>query len=328
MNLSKNVKLWKNFHGLRRKGILGLNRRNVDYLLPRNPRSSFPLVDNKLATKKICEAHRIKVPETYAVIKRRGAVQRVPERVRDRLRFVVKPATGSSGRGILVIDGDNTGESKSLPKNSISPEELKYHILKILSGLYSLDGLPDQAIIEQCISVHPGLKKLSPAGLPDIRIIVYRGVPTMAMARLPTIASEGRANLHQGAIGLGIHLGSGKTFGGVQENRSVHIHPDTKHPLPDIPIPFWPDMLKDAIKLGDALNLGLIGVDYAIDARSGPVVLEANARPGLSIQIANRFGLAPRFAFIDNQQPESLNEKQKLEMVLKLGKNPDGGYCC
>ncbi len=318
MTPSTNIKLWKNIHGLRRKGILGLNRRNVDYLLPRNPRPSYQQVDNKLATKEICQSHGIKVPETYVIIKKRGEVTTVPQRIRNRPRFAVKPAGGSSGRGILVIDGGNSGENKPLPKNSISPGELKYHILKILSGLYSLDGLPDQAIIEQCISVHPGFKGFSPAGLPDIRIIVYRGVPTMAMARLPTVASEGRANLHQGAIGLGIHLDSGKTFGGVQENRSVHIHPDTKHPLPDIHIPCWPDILKGAIKLGDALNLGLIGVDYAIDAQSGPVVLEANARPGLSIQIANRSGLAPRFAFVDNQQPESLNKKQKLELAFKL----------
>jgi hypothetical protein len=42
-----------------------------------------------------------------------------------------------------------------------------------------------------------------------------------------------------------------------------------------------------------------MGVDIVVDAGLGPMLLEANARPGLAIQIANGRGLAPRLAAID-----------------------------
>src|SRR5207244_8889482 len=41
-------------------------------------------------------------------------------------------------------------------------------------------------------------------GIPDVRVVLYRDEPAMAMLRLPTRASNGRANLHQGGIGAGI----------------------------------------------------------------------------------------------------------------------------
>ena len=60
-------------------------------------------------------------------------------------------------------------------------------------------------------------------GTPDVRIILYRCVPVMAMVRLPTRESRGRANLHQGAVAAGIHLGSGRTHGGVCKDRAVSV---------------------------------------------------------------------------------------------------------
>lgn len=305
----------KFFRELRQKGVLGLNRRNIDYLFPLNSRSCHPQVDNKLATKTTCLEHGISVPETYAVIKHHGEERSLPDRIRHHSRFVIKPAAGSGGRGILVING---GENESLIKNTARLEELRYHILTILSGLYSLDGQPDQAIIEQQIRIHPVFEIFFLSGLPDIRIITYHGIPAMAMVRLPTRASEGKANLHQGAVALGINLATGETFGGVQGNRKVSRHPDTEKFLTAVHIPHWLELLKDSIKLGEHLDLELIGIDFAIDADSGPVVLEANARPGLTIQIANRCGLIPRFNFIDAQQPKHLTREEKIELTRKL----------
>ncbi len=302
----------------RQKRILGLNRRNVDYLLPFNSRSGFPQVDNKLTTKKICRENDIEVPETYAVIKHHGEARSLPEQIRHHSSFVIKPAAGSSGRGIMVINRDNDNESGDLVNDMVKLENLRYHILTILSGLYSLGGHPDQAIIEQRIKIHPVFEIFFLTGLPDIRIIIYHGVPAMAMVRLPTRASEGRANLHQGAIALGINAATGETFGGVQGNHAISLHPDTGRPLTSIRIPQWFELLKGSIKLGEALELGVVGVDYAIDVQSGPLVLEANARPGLSIQLANRCGLVPRFSFIDSQQPELLTAEEKMDLTENL----------
>lgn len=310
---------WNRCWGLRRRGILGLNRRDADYVLLCNRRAYYPYVDNKLLTKRICAERRIRVPETYAVISRHGDAQAVLERIRHRRRFVVKPATGSGGRGILMINGRNGLEFEGSGGTHIPLDELKYHILTILSGMYSLGGKPDRAVIEQRLVGHPVLDRLAAGGIPDVRIILYRGVPAMAMIRLPTSASRGRANLHQGAVAAGVDLATGATLGGAWRNRAVAAHPDTDEPLAGLRVPDWPEVLEGAVKLGDGLQLGYIGIDYVIDANAGPVVLEANARPGLAVQIANRRGLLSRSRFIDTQQPELLTPRQRLDLTAQLG---------
>jgi len=55
-----------------------------------------------------------------------------------------------------------------------------------------------------------------------------------------------------------------------------------------------------------------------LDAALGPVVLEANARPGLAIQIANRCGLLPRLKLIDAQPAEMLHPDRRMELVAML----------
>ena len=95
-------------------------------------------------------------------------------------------------------------------KRCISWTDLTYHISDILSGIYSLEGLEDCALIEALIHPDPVFAAVTFSGVPDIRILVYRGVPVMGMVRLPTRASDGKANLHRGAIGVGIDIGRGK----------------------------------------------------------------------------------------------------------------------
>jgi alpha-L-glutamate ligase-like protein len=152
-------------------------------------------------------------------------------------------------------------------------------------------------------------------GTPDIRVILYRQVPVMAMVRLPTVASEGKANLHQGAAAAAIDLVTGRTFGGVCSGRTITTHPDTGHGIADLPIPGWHDLLAAAMKLADALEMGYIGVDFVIDAKIGAVVLEANARPGLAIQVAHRTGLLPRLELIDSVIPAERSGDRRWELL-------------
>jgi len=90
---------------------------------------------------------------------------------------------------------------------------------------------------------------------------------------------------------VGIDLATGRAVGGVHRDRAIDAHPDSGLPLSGIAVPFWPASLDIASRLGRAIGLGYIGVDLVLDAARGPIVLEANARPGLAIQIANRAGL-------------------------------------
>ena len=131
--------------------------------------------------------------------------------------------------------------------------------------------------------------------------MLYRNEPAMAMLRLPTKESNGRANLHQGGIGTGVDLASGLTHHAVQRNRFVSIHPDTGMPVVGMRVPHWREILAMSRRVAEAVGLGYIGVDVVVDSEQGPLLLEGNARPGLAIQIANGRGLTPQLEAIDRR---------------------------
>ena len=183
----------------------------------------------------------------------------------------------------------------------LSLSDLTQQVSGIISGLFSLGGRPDRALLQQRVIHHAEFDRISFQGTADVRIVVYRDLPLMAMLRLPTKVSGGRANLHQGAIGAGVDLATGRTVHAVLRNRVVIHHPDSGVSLIGFQVPFWPQILDIATRVSRATGLGYVGVDLVIDHLQGPMVLEANARPGLAIQIANRAGLVPRLQMIDRK---------------------------
>ena len=266
---------------LRKCGVLGMNRRNATYILPQNPRRHYPRVDDKLLTKRLCERHGILVPATYAVIERQGDIRRFADLVGELDEFVIKPTQGSGGRGIMVItrrcsDGWITSGGEKL-----SPVDVRYHLSTMLAGLYSLGGRADRAVVEQRISRHPVWQHVAVGGTPDIRVIVYRGVPAMAMVRLPTRASRGRANLHQGAVAAGIELRNGTTLGGVWKSLTVESHPDTGAPIAGLIVPHWQRLLQAAIRLACHLEMGYVGIDFVVDERAVRLCLKRTPAPVL-----------------------------------------------
>jgi alpha-L-glutamate ligase-like protein len=199
---------------------------------------------------------------------------------------------------LVITDRDRRGYRRHNGE-LLRLDDLKQHLSDILSGMYSLGGQPDSAIVQQRIRLHPAFAAITYKGIPDVRVILYRNEPAMAMLRLPTKASNGRANLHQGGIGTGIDLETGVTNHAVQRNRVVEKHPDTGRPVVGMRVPYWAEVLRLSRRVSEAVGLGYIGVDVVVDATSGPMLLEANARPGLAIQIANGKGLLPRLEAID-----------------------------
>ncbi len=283
-------------------GVLGVNRRNCEYIARLNPRRLYPRVDDKLITKTLALEAGMAVPELYGVISHQGDVRRLPEIVADRESFVIKPARGSGGNGIVVITGRSLRKRTTyrLANGALVTEaELQHHTSNIVGGQYSLSGNRDSALIEYCVAFDPVFADVSYLGVPDIRVIVYRGYPIMAMVRLPTRKSGGKANLHQGAVGAGIDLSSGETLTGVLEDEVVDDHPDTGALIAGLYIPHWDSILRLAARGLDVTGLGYLGVDIVIDRDRGPLILEMNARPGLNIQIANCTGLSTRIARID-----------------------------
>jgi alpha-L-glutamate ligase-like protein len=294
----------KAIRSLRKIGVLGMNRRNAEYIMRFNPRSSFPLVDDKLKTKQLAQAYQIPTPFLYHVIEHHGDIAGVEEMLSHYQDFVIKPARGAGGSGIVLITDRRVSSFVKPSGEVISLRDLTYHISDILSGIYSLEELEDRAFIEALVHPDAVFDPVTYCGVPDIRIIVYRGVPVMSMVRLPTRASDGKANLHRGAIGVGIDMGEGMTLAGVHHSEVVNRHPDTNKSVTGIQVPYWENMLLIASKAVDMTGLDYLGVDLVIDRERGPLLLELNVRPGLQIQIANQAGLLGRLELIDKAPPE------------------------
>jgi alpha-L-glutamate ligase-like protein len=291
--------LWKIYKRLRAQGILSINQRNADFVLHYNKRNLFPLVDDKLQTKRLALASGIAVPPLYATIESEHQIKILSTILDGRTDFVIKPAHGAGGDGILVMTDKVFGRYRQINGKLLTEQELCYHLSSLLSGAYSLGGHSDYAIIEKRVVVDPVFAEVSYEGVPDIRIITLLGYPAMAMVRLPTRLSGGKANLHQGAIGTGIDLSTGKTEGGVFRNDAIDYHPDTLKPIVDITVPHWDKILKIAASCYELTGLGYLGVDIVLDKEQGPLMLELNARPGLNIQIANRQGALKRYRTIE-----------------------------
>jgi len=285
---------------LRDSGVLGMNRRNAEYIMRQNPRTAYPLVDDKLLTKRLAVEHGLPTPALLHVIQYHGDMATLDEALKGSSEFAVKPARGAGGSGIILIAGRNEQGFVKQSNEVVSFEELHYAISDILSGVYSLEGREDRVLIEALVHPDPVFASVTFRGVPDIRIVVYKGVPAMAMTRLPTQKSDGKANLHRGAIGVGIDMGSGTTTSGVNGTSLIDRHPDTGGKVSGISVPYWEEMLLIAAKAVDMTSLGYLGVDLIIDREKGPLLLELNARPGLQIQVANQSGLKKRLDLIDD----------------------------
>ncbi len=289
------------YRRLKQRGILSINQRNMDFVLKYNPRRLYPLVDDKLQTKLLAEKAGIAAPPLYTLIKSEHQLKHLDEILASWPDFVIKPAHGAGGDGIIVVQDRVMGRYRQINGRLSTSEDIRYHISRLLSGAYSLGGYDDFAIVEYRVIVDPVFSEISYEGVPDIRIITLLGYPALAMLRLPTRQSGGKANLHQGAIGVGIDLASGQTLGGVFHNDPIEFHPDTLQSIVGRKVPHWEKILEISAGCFELTGLGYIGVDIVLDKERGPMMLELNARPGLNIQIANREGALGRYRRIEAQ---------------------------
>ena len=292
---------WGRFRRLRRLGVLGMNRRNSECILDLNPRSRFPLVDSKRRMRDLCGAIGVPTPQIHAALSSHSALHFLPGLLADRQDFVIKPDRGAAGRGILVIIGRNGKQFVRNNGQCLNLDDIRQHVSGIISGLFSLGGWMDEALIQQRVVPDPAFERISFQGTADVRVLVYKQAPALAMLRLPTRKSDGRANLHQGAVGAGLDLVTGIVHRAAWCGRVTDRHPDTGREVVGFQVPHWPEILCMARRVSVAVQMGYLGVDIVLDRQQGPLLLEVNARPGLAIQIANGRGLLKRFAEIDSE---------------------------
>lgn len=270
------------------KGVLGMNARNLLYIKPFNPRKAVAFADDKLKTKAFLAARDIPVAKIYARIESRAQLKGfdfsgLPD------ECVLKPNYGFGGEGIMILKGRKNGKFLEQGKRPVEEGELREHIEDILDGKFSVNGMADTAFFEKILVADECFAPFRPVGLPDIRIVVFNLVPVMAMLRIPTAASGGKANLHMGGIGIGIDIAKGVTTHAVQYNRVIREMPHGVAPG-GILLPHWEEMLLISSRIQYITNIGYLAVDLTIDADMGPALLEVNARAGLAVQVAN---LAP-----------------------------------
>jgi len=294
---------------------LGMNARNFLYILPYNKAKAKARADDKLQTKKILLKKGIATPELLASFTdvkdaRKFKWSSLPK------SFVVKPAHGYGGGGIILVKKWN-GESGVLQGGGvIDIQQLEAHIFDILMGVYSLNSISDVAFIEERIVPMKFFKKIPVTGIPDLRVVVFSGVPVMAMMRIPTSDSDGKANLTMGAVGVGIDISTGITTYGWQRGYTVRLFPGTKIKMRGIKVPMWDEILDQAVHAQRASKLGFAGIDIILDKNKGPLVIEINARPGLSIQSVNQASLLERLKRVENIKP-----KPTLERGIEIGKS-------
>lgn len=288
-------------------GVLGLNARNLLYIKPFNPRRAIALADDKLRTKAYLGSRGVPVAKVFARIETRRQLRSfdfasLPD------QCVLKPNAGFGGEGIVVLSGRaKNGEYLDTKRRRIGHEDMVASIEDILDGRFSISGLPDIAFFEKLLVPHECFAPFRPLGLPDLRIVVFNLVPVMAMLRVPTAESGGKANVHQGGLGIGIDLAKGITTHATQYNRLVETLPHGGSTAGHV-IPRWEELLLIASRIQQLTNIGYLAVDLTIDREQGAVLLEVNARAGLMVQVAN---LAPLRARLTRVQGLRVGSPEK-----------------
>jgi alpha-L-glutamate ligase-like protein len=143
---------------LRRNGVLGLNERNASFIQRFNERRLYPLVDNKLRTKRLAIEAGIAVPALYGVIASQHDARDIGSIVGERHDFVVKPAHGTGGDGILVVQGRSARKNhlyQLADGDFISEDGIRHHVSNIVSGQYSFVGSRDSAMFEYRVATDP-----------------------------------------------------------------------------------------------------------------------------------------------------------------------------
>lgn len=307
--------MWTN-----RKRVLGMNERNLTYIKRYNSARAKRIADDKLLTKKILTESQIPTPKLI------GSIENFHELINfdwNKLpkSFVIKPVKGLEGGGIeIFFNRDANGNWIKADGSRYSLIDVQNLAADIIDGKYSLHGEPDRVLFEERVKVHKAFKYYTYKGVPDIRIIVFNGVPVMSYVRLPTKESDGKGNLAQGAIGAAIDIATGVTTSAVKgKSEIIERIPVTNVSVSGLKIPYWERILTYSVAAQKATGLNFAAIDFLIDRDHGPMIVELNARPGLSIQIANQDGLRWRLRKVRGIKVKS------VEKGVRLAKDVFGG---
>jgi alpha-L-glutamate ligase-like protein len=305
---------------MKTSSILGLNARAQLFAYNYNTKRGKNIADSKIQTARVLK--KIGVPHPaiyYKFADPKDVFQFDWNSLPD--KFALKPSRGMGGEGIIVVKRRlKDGGWLTTQKDRVYIDDLKLHVLDILEGAYSMGNVPDVAFVQEYVGRAKAFRRWAYRGTPDIRIIVFNKVPVMAMLRLPTKESAGRANLHQGAIGVGVDIATGITTKAIWHGEQIIFKPGTERKLRGLKIPGWTTILETAVQAQIASGLGYVGVDIVVHPEKGPMVLELNAQPGLQIQLANMEGLKKRLERVEDLDVISVEHGVRIAKALFAGR--------
>jgi len=275
------------------KNVIGINQRNLGFIYPNNERIHFKISDDKSLCKEHLHEHDIATTPTYTIIDSLGSLQEKWLEASKHDTIAIKPAKGRGGGGILILEKNSESTWRTPSGKTHDESSIFTHLANIVFGVYSF-GAQDKAIIEYCIVNHELFQNIYPNGIPDIRIIAYQNELIMGMVRIPTDESDGKGNLHQGAIGVALDIDTGIIGKGFTGKEYISSHPDSGFAFEGTQIPHWDKILDIALRTAISLPLKYLGLDIVIDQNLGPLIIEVNARPGIEIQNVNQMGILER----------------------------------
>jgi alpha-L-glutamate ligase-like protein len=295
--------------------VLTMTVRNREFVGKYNPAGLLALL-TKDAVKGLLLPLGVPMAATYLILRERSDLEKFKEWMKDHDTFALKPSSSYGGEGILLVKGKQ-GDLYNTNMGKMSASQIEALAFQILEGQFH-GGQNDTAVVEELLIQDELVHDIVPMGLADIRVISFLGYPVMAMMRIPTVASGGKANIHLGAVAAGVRISTGVIFHSVWAGLPSPEHPDTGAALLGRQVPKWDEILEVAAEAQRLAGIGYAGVDIAIDAKRGPVVMEVNRRPGLEIQNANAAGLLRRLRTIERLPPHDLPVEERIRIVQKL----------
>lgn len=276
-----------------------LTKENWKALIDRyNPKELMETLDKVEEKVRLREAG-VPIPETFMIIETEEDLERFSKWMKESDgRFVVKPTKGHGGSGVLVVHGKAAKRYILTSGKGVEEDHIVRHTRRILEGVYTRNE-PDRALIEERLVISRKLRELQTQGLLDIRVVAFKGFPIMAMTRLPTKVSGGRANIHLGAIGAGISISEGRIISATYLRRNIKRHPSSGRTLVGFKFNMWEEILEKAAEAASCIGMGFVGVDLTLAEGKGVVVIEVNKRPGLEIQNANSAGMKRRIRWVE-----------------------------
>ena len=117
---------------LKQIGVLNMNARNFSVIGQYNSRRLYPLVDDKVKTKELASSVGIQTPKLIGIIRAQYEVKNILNIVKGWKGFVIKPAHGSGGKGVLVIKKYTKNYFRTASNHVLTFSDLYQHISNVL----------------------------------------------------------------------------------------------------------------------------------------------------------------------------------------------------